>query len=77
MGRQIADDDGTLYERDRDGEMVPVGRVAPRPLRPGALCEDHGEPYGYKAASCPDCISEALAGDRPRAYIGRHFALDE
>ncbi len=76
MGRQVVDEDGTIYERDRDGDMVPVGHIEPAPMLAGVLCEEHGE-YGYEGIACPCCISETLAGERPRAFIGHKFESDQ
>lgn len=72
MAHSHVDRDGTLYERDRSGDLVPVGhRPPPRPA-PGAICVDHAEPYRWPADSCPACISEVLGGDRRPEYVGLH-----
>lgn len=68
----ITDTDGTPLRRERDGSLVPdldeLDRLPDHP--PGASCVDHPtEP----AARCRCCWSEALAGERPRALIGRRM----
>ena len=71
-GRQFVDDDGVIYERDRAGDLVAVGREPPPRPAPGALCVDHADPYSWPAAKCPDCISEVLGGHRKPEYSGLH-----
>lgn len=79
MAHSHVDRDGTRYERDRTGELVPVV-PASEPvalpvwhLAPGQLCENHSEPYGYPADACPPCVADYLSGERPAAFIGRHY----
>jgi hypothetical protein len=68
----LTDADGMPLRRTPDGDLVPdtdaLDRLPDHP--PGARCADHPtEP----AARCRCCWSEALAGDRPRALIGRRM----
>lgn len=78
MAHSHVDKDGTLYEHGRSGELVPVvpasePSVPATPWPAPGLCEDHAEPYGYAGPTCPDCISETLAGERPRKFVGRRY----
>ena len=77
MSRIIRDDDGVAYERGRDGELVRVDVQEPLPqFHPHRLCSEHGEPFGYRAATCAACWSEINAGERPRAFLGRVWQAD-
>jgi hypothetical protein len=76
-GRQFIDGDGVIYERDRAGDLVAVGHQPPPRPAPGALCADHGEPFGYTAGACTPCMADWRSGERPAAFIGLHFDPDD
>ena len=71
---RLYDADGTPLRRTPSGELVPdLPLDDPVPAYPpGARCAEHGPVYGELAAVCRCCWSEVHAGDRPRAYVGRH-----
>lgn len=76
MTARVVDIDGVAYRRDRDGSLVPdLPPVvdAPPSYPEGTPCEEHGRYYGTAAATCFVCWSEAKAGERPRAFVGRVY----
>jgi hypothetical protein len=76
MSSRIVDADGVVYIRDRDGSMVPdlppVEDLVPSHPE-GTRCAEHWRTYGTAAAHCYVCWSEAKAGNRPRAFVGRVY----
>lgn len=51
------------------GPHWPVHADEPAPQ--GPACPDHST---FDAATCPACLGDVKAGDRPRDMVGRHYA---